>query len=158
MKLQIYTDGSCSGNPGPGGWSCIINLPEESKVISGGDKKTTNNRMELMAVIEALKYIEIENDSWNEEHDMYEIYSDSAYVVNAISKWIENWKNNGWKTKANEDVKNVDLWKEFDRLYNSLAGQGEIISFIKVKGHKGNFFNEMADEEARKQTRKYMEV
>ena len=155
LKLQIYTDGSCSGNPGPGGWACIINLPEESKVISGGSKETTNNRMELSAIIEALKYID--DISWKERHDLYEIFSDSAYVINAIQKgWICNWKNNGWKTKANEDVKNIDLWKEFDKLYCNIKEE-ETISFIKVKGHKGDFFNEMADTEARKQTKIFME-
>lgn len=145
MKLRIYTDGACSGNPGPGGWAMVFNKADSCQTYSGYELETTNNRMELMAVVEALKQIRKEEDELNVQgYDEVELYSDSAYVVNAINgHWIDNWKANGWKTKRGENVKNVDLWKELD------ATLLKSVKFIKVKGHSGNTFNELVDKLAR---------
>ena len=139
MKNQviIYTDGACSGNPGPGGWGAILMYKEAKKEISGGMRKTTNNIMEITAVIEALKCLKVESN--------VKIYSDSAYVVNAfLQGWIYNWMEKGWKTASGEPVKNKELWKE---LY-SLTKKHKV-EFIKVKGHSNNKFNNRCDEMAR---------
>lgn len=122
-KVTIYTDGACSGNPGPGGWGAILMYQGNKKEISGGKSDTTNNVMELTAVIEALKMLKYPCE--------VELYSDSAYVVNAfIQKWIDNWMKNDWKTSNKEPVKNQELWKE---LYN--LTKVHKVKFIKVKGH-----------------------
>lgn len=141
MIIHIFTDGACSGNPGPGGWGVVaLLLPKNKKyLISGFDKNTTNNRMELKAVIEALRFSLEQNSS--ELH----IYSDSAYVVNAINqKWIENWKLNNWKTRTKTDVKNKDLWIELNDLMEKID-----FKIYKVKGHSGDKYNELADELAK---------
>ena len=153
MKLQIYTDGACSGNPGPGGWACIINLDKKIKKISGGKKCTTNNQMELTAVLMSLSWLLKNHDKLESNgYDCYEIYSDSAYVINAINKnWLENWQNNGWKTKEKKDVKNREIWEDVIKVLKRID-----VTFIKVKGHKGVFLNELADKEARKQTDKFL--
>ena len=136
-KVTIYTDGACSGNPGPGGWGTILMYKDIRKEISGGNKNTTNNVMELTAVIEGLKMLKFPCE--------VKIYSDSAYVVNAFTqKWIYGWLKNGWKTSNKEDVKNKELWQElyeFTKIHN--------IKFIKVKGHSDNEFNNRCDELAR---------
>ena len=132
-KVKIYTDGACSGNPGPGGYGAILMYEQVEKEISGFEKETTNNQMELKAVIEALKLIKYECD--------LEIYSDSAYVVNAFDKgWIYNWEKNNWKTADKKDVKNKEMWLE---LYTLLKGHN--YKFIKVKGHSDNEYNNRCD-------------
>ena len=135
-KVDIYTDGACSGNPGPGGWGVLIELNNKNIELSGGDKETTNNRMELMAAIKALE--EIDKD--------YEItlYTDSNYVKDGITRWISNWKKNNWKTASKKDVKNKELWIRLDE-----AIKDKNISWVWVKGHAGNAGNEQADYLAR---------
>ena len=133
-KVTIYTDGACSGNPGPGGWGAVLMCNGNIKEISGYNKNTTNNIMEITAVIEALKLLKYECE--------VEIYSDSAYVVNAFNqKWIENWKKNNWKNSNKEEVKNKELWEELDKLVSKHK-----VKFIKVKGHADNKWNNRCDE------------
>ena len=138
MKYKIYTDGACSGNPGPGGWGAVI-LEEEKnqKNISGNEKDTTNNRMELMAPIMALKKIKINSE--------VVIYTDSTYVKNGITEWIKNWEKNGWKSANKKPVKNKDLWIKLD----NLCKDNKII-WKWVKGHSSNKYNNLADELATK--------
>lgn len=136
-KVIIYTDGACSGNPGPGGWGSILMYKENKKEISGGSENTTNNVMELTAVIEALKLLKFPCE--------VEVYSDSAYVVNAFNqKWIYGWLKNGWKNSSKESVKNKELWQELYELTKIHK-----ITFIKVKGHADNEYNNRCDELAR---------
>lgn len=136
-KVIIYTDGACSGNPGPGGWGSILMYKENKKEISGGLENTTNNVMELTAVIEALKLLKFPCE--------VEVYSDSAYVVNAFNqKWIYGWLKNGWKNSSKEPVKNKELWQELYELTKIHK-----ITFIKVKGHADNEYNNRCDELAR---------
>lgn len=136
-NVVIYTDGACSGNPGPGGWGAILKYNDVEKEISGGSKETTNNIMELTAVIESLKMLKVEC--------IVELYSDSAYVVNAfLQKWIYGWMKNGWKTANKQPVKNKELWQQ---LY-SLTQKHEV-HFHKVKGHSDNEYNNRCDELAR---------
>lgn len=137
-KVIIYTDGACSGNPGPGGWGSILMMGENRKEISGGKKDTTNNVMELTAVIEALKLLK--------RPCKVDLYSDSAYVVNAfLQGWIYNWVKKGWKTSGKEPVKNKEIWQE---LYD--LTKIHKVNFIKVKGHSDNKYNNRCDELARK--------
>ena len=135
-KVDIYTDGACSGNPGPGGWGVLIEIDNKNIELSGGDKNTTNNRMELMAAIKALEEID----------KNYEItlYTDSNYVKDGITNWISNWKKNNWKTASKKDVKNKELWMRLDE-----AIKDKNISWVWVKGHAGNAGNEQADYLAR---------
>jgi ribonuclease HI len=133
--IKIYTDGACSGNPGSGGWAAIIINGNNIEKISGRSENTTNNRMELIAVISALKFTKDQN---------LEIYTDSKYTKDGIEKWIINWKKNGWKTANKQDVKNKDLWMELD-----LLAQQKKIKWNWVKGHSENKYNNMADELAR---------
>lgn len=135
-KVDIYTDGACSGNPGPGGWGVLIEIDNKNIELSGGDKDTTNNRMELMAAIKALEEID----------KNYEItlYTDSNYVKDGITSWISNWKKNNWKTASKKDVKNKELWVRLDE-----AIKDKNISWVWVKGHAGNAGNEQADYLAR---------
>lgn len=148
MNLRIFTDGACSGNPGPGGWAIVANECEECKVITGGEEVTTNNRMELTAAINAVDYALMVSDSFGDRYTSIEIISDSAYVVNAINKaWLFNWQKNNWKTVAKTDVLNKDLWQ---KMYTKYCLCADKVKFVKVKGHSGNSFNEMADKEARK--------
>lgn len=142
-EVTIYTDGACSGNPGPGGWGAILMIGDNKKEISGGSPDTTNNIMELTAVIEALKILK--------RPCKVNLYSDSAYVVNAfIQKWIYGWIKKNWKTSNNEPVKNQELWKE---LY-SLTKIHDV-TFIKVKGHSDNEFNNRCDELAVMESSKF---
>ncbi len=136
-KVIIYTDGACSGNPGPGGWGAILIYKENKKEISGGSKETTNNVMELTAVIEALKLLKYPCE--------VELYSDSAYVVNAFNQgWIYNWIKNNWKTSGKDPVKNKELWQELYELTKIHK-----VKFNKVKGHSDNEYNNRCDELAR---------
>ena len=135
-KVDIYTDGACSGNPGPGGWGVLIQLDDKNIELSGGDNETTNNRMELMAAIKALEKI-------NKDYKI-NLYTDSNYVKDGITSWISNWKKNNWKTANKKEVKNKDLWIRLDA-----AIEGKDISWIWVKGHAGNAGNEQADYLAR---------
>ena len=137
-EVVIYTDGACSGNPGPGGWGAILMYKDNKKEISGGKKDTTNNVMELTAVIEGLKLLKFSCK--------VKLYSDSAYVVNAFNqKWMDGWLKNGWKNASKEPVKNKELWQE---LYD--LTQKHEVQFIKVKGHSDNEYNNRCDELARK--------
>ena len=137
-EVTIYTDGACSGNPGPGGWGAILMYKDNKKEISGGKKDTTNNVMELTAVIEALKLLKYPCK--------VSLYSDSAYVVNAfLQKWIFGWQKNNWKTADKKDVKNKELWQELVKLTHT-----HDVTFIKVKGHADNEYNNRCDELARK--------
>lgn len=136
-NVIIYTDGACSGNPGPGGWGSILMYKENRKEISGGLKNTTNNIMEITAVIEALKLLKFGCE--------VKVYSDSAYVVNAFNNgWIYNWRKNNWKTADKKPVKNKELWEELYALTKKHS-----VEFIKVKGHSDNEFNNRCDELAR---------
>lgn len=154
MKVRIYTDGSCSDNPGAGGWAVVFNTEYECITISGNNKTTTNNRMELKAVIEAFRRI-LEDERFQKENTEYELYSDSAYVVNSVNNgWIDKWQKNNWKTTKNEDVKNRDLWQELADLKNDLMVHGFYIRIIKIKGHTGNTFNELVDKIAKKESLK----
>ena len=137
-KVIIYTDGACSGNPGPGGWAAILMYKDKQKEISGGMKNTTNNVMELTAEIEGLKMLKYACE--------VDLYSDSAYVVNAfLQGWIYNWVKKGWKTSGKEPVKNKEIWQE---LYD--LTKIHKVNFIKVKGHSDNKYNNRCDELARK--------
>lgn len=141
-KVIIYTDGACSGNPGPGGWGAILMCDGAKKEISGGNKDTTNNIMEITAVIEGLKLLKYPCE--------VEVYSDSAYVVNAFNQnWISGWKKNGWKNSSKEEVKNRELWEELDALTSF-----HDVTFIKVKGHSDNELNNRCDEMARNEIKK----
>ena len=133
MKYVIYTDGACSGNPGPGGWGAVILNEEENDInISGKEQSTTNNRMELMAPIMALKKIK--------KNSKIIIYTDSIYLKNGITTWIKNWEKNGWKNANKKPVKNKDLWLTLNEL-----SKEHVIDWKWVKAHTGNKYNEIAD-------------
>lgn len=155
MKVRIFTDGACSENPGPGGWAAVFNTADECKTISGNEKVTTNNRMELKAVIEAFKNV-LSNK--HQRNDKYELFSDSAYVVNSINNnWIDKWQSNSWKTTKGDDVKNRDFWEEFSVLRDKAHFLGINIKIIKIKGHAGNTFNELVDKLAKEESMKAKE-
>ena len=135
--IKIYTDGSCLENPGDGGWAAIIIFDKQKKIISGNQKNTTNNRMELLAPIEALKTLKINSE--------IEIITDSKYVKLGITEWINNWKKNGWKTANKKEVKNVELWKELDSLVENFN-----IKWSWVKGHSTDQLNNEVDLIAKK--------
>ena len=138
----IYTDGACTGNPGAGGYCAILSYKGAEKVVSGCEAQTTNNRMELLAVIQGLKALK--------EKCEVQLYSDSQYVVDAFNNgWIENWQNNGWRTSGKSEVKNVDLWVELLALTKKHQ-----VSFIKVKGHSDNEYNNRCDKIAREEYKK----
>lgn len=143
MKVvDIYTDGACSGNPGAGGWCAILIYKGTELVLSGGEEETTNNRMELMGVIKALKRLKEPCD--------VKIYSDSAYYVNAVTQgWLDYWSTHGWVTKGKEAVKNVDLWQEI-----IAESSRHRISVTKVKGHSDNEYNNRCDQVARSEIKK----
>lgn len=152
-KIKVYTDGACSNNPGPGGWGVVFTGQEKLKVLSGFNVSTTNNKMELKAVVEAMKYIADNVDSFNSTS--FEILSDSAYVVNAInSHWITKWMSNGWKTSKGGFVKNKYLWETYFDLYHKLKGMGVCFNVIKVKGHSGDTYNEYIDGIAKREASK----
>lgn len=130
--VELYTDGACKGNPGPGGWGVLLRFQGKEKELFGGEAQTTNNRMELMAVIAGLTALK--------RACRVVVYTDSQYVKKGISEWIHNWKRRGWMTAAKEPVKNADLWQALD------AGcQGHEIEWRWVRGHSGHEFNERAD-------------
>ena len=145
-SIEIYTDGACSGNPGAGGWGAVLLCGNEKKEISGFDLETTNNKMELTAVIKALSLLKYKCN--------VELYSDSAYVVNAIKLgWLENWKNNNWKGSDKKSVKNIELWQELDNLLNI-----HNVNFNKVKGHSDNELNNRCDELATGEIAKHLNI
>ena len=131
-RVRIYTDGACKGNPGPGGWGALLQLDGREKEIFGGEPATTNNRMELTAVIRALEALKRRCE--------VDVYTDSQYVQKGISEWVAAWKRRGWKTTDKKPVKNVDLWLDLDRLV-----AGHDIRWHWVKGHAGHLENERAD-------------
>jgi len=137
IRVVIYTDGACSGNPGPGGWGAILQFGDREKEMSGGEKETTNNRMELMAAISALEAL-------NRPCSVF-LYTDSSYVKDGITKWIHGWQKNGWKTASRKPVKNTEHWQ---RLLTALKSHD--VSWHWVKGHAGHPENERADELARR--------
>lgn len=130
--VTIYTDGACKGNPGPGGWGVYLIYQDKEKSMFGGEVETTNNRMELMAVIQALEALKRPCE--------VKLHTDSKYVLQGITEWIANWKKRGWKTAANKPVKNEDLWRRLDA-----AIQRHSIDWVWVKGHAGEPGNERAD-------------
>jgi ribonuclease HI len=134
--IKIYTDGSCLGNPGFGGWAAIIFLNDKKIKIKGKKKNTTNNQMELMAPIKALKKIPV--------GEKVQIYTDSKYVKMGMTEWVETWKKNNWKTSSKKKVKNKDLWKKLDHLSEKYQ-----IKWLWVKGHSGDITNEEVDQLAR---------
>lgn len=145
QEVIIYTDGACSGNPGPGGWAAILIYQDNKKEISGAKQDTTNNVMEITAVIEALKLLKVPCQ--------VKVYSDSAYVVNCFKqKWIYGWMKNGWKNAAKEPVKNKELWEELYALTKIHK-----VEFLKVKGHSDNELNNRCDELARNAITKMLE-
>ena len=135
-KIEIFTDGACSGNPGPGGWGAVLRWNGVEKELSGGERKTTNNRMEMMAAIRSLESLK--------RAAPVDLYTDSTYLRDGITKWLPGWKANGWKTAAKKPVKNQDLWQRLEA-----AIQGHAIKWHWVKGHSGHPENERADELAR---------
>lgn len=144
MIVKVYVDGACSGNPGPGGWAVIMCCKEHVAKYSGHEDNTTNNRMELMAVVKAIEVLIDEHY----ENDQIEIYSDSAYVINAIEKgWLANWMYADWQRTVGGDVKNTDLWKQLLGLMTKTTEKS--IKFVKIKGHSGNTFNEAVDKLAK---------
>lgn len=141
-RVDIYSDGSCLGNPGPGGWCAILLYQGHEKVLSGFEKETTNNRMEIMGAIKGIEALK--------ESCFVNLYTDSAYVVNAYQEgWLLEWKKNGWKTKARTEVKNKDLWEVF-----LSVAKPHILVVHKVKGHADNPYNIRCDEIARKEASK----
>jgi len=141
-KVIIYTDGACSGNPGIGGWGAILRYGNIENEISGFEKETTNNKMELTAAVEALKRLKLPCE--------VELYSDSAYLINGFNQyWLKNWKAKGWKTASGDNVKNEELWRELDRL-----SAIHKITWIKVKGHADNEYNNKCDKLATDEVKK----
>ena len=131
-RVELYTDGACRGNPGPGGWGTVLRFDGNEKELFGGEKKTTNNRIELMAVIRGLQALK--------RRCAVDVTTDSQYVKNGITQWIHNWKRNGWRTAAKKPVKNDDLWRQLDE-----AVARHDVSWHWVKGHSGHPENERAD-------------
>lgn len=154
--VKVYTDGACSDNPGPGGWASVFMLNEDYQVLNGREYETTNNRMELLAVIETLKEILVLNAI--KVGAKFIIHSDSAYVVNSINnRWVDKWQMNGWKTTQGDDIKNRDLWEEFVEQRRLVRQRKIEFEMVKVKGHAGNVFNEMADKYAKMQSQQAKE-
>ncbi len=138
QEITIYTDGACSGNPGPGGWGAVLLSGDHSKEIKGGEKATTNQRMEMQAVIEALSALKVTDREVT-------VYSDSAYVVNAFQQnWLGKWQRNGWLNSKKEPVANKDLWQQLQHLTRKNK-----VKMLKVKGHSGDKYNERCDQLAR---------
>lgn len=136
-QVTIYTDGACSGNPGPGGWGCVLMYGQHKKEMSGGEPQTTNNRMEIQAALSALSVLK--------ESCIVDIYTDSAYLCNAVEKkWLVNWQKNGWKTASKSPVENQDLWQALIALMKQHK-----VTFHKVKGHADNEYNNRCDALAR---------
>jgi len=144
-QVTIYTDGACSGNPGPGGWGAILMSGQHRKEICGGEAETTNNRMELTAAIAALEALK--------KPSRVDVHSDSEYLRNGISTWIDGWKRNGWRTSAKQPVKNLELWQKLDA-----ARQRHEVHWHWVRGHAGHTENERADELAREGMRPFLQA
>jgi ribonuclease HI len=144
-RVTIYTDGACSGNPGPGGWGAILSWNDQQKELKGGEAYTTNNRMELMAAISALDALK--------RSCAVDLHTDSEYLRNGITKWINSWKHNGWRTADRKPVKNVDLWQRLDA-----AIARHQVRWHWVRGHAGHDMNERADELAREAIREIREI
>ena len=142
-KIEIYTDGACKGNPGPGGWGAVLRCGDHEKQIYGGEANTTNNRMELIAAIEALCLLK--------QRSHVILTTDSKYVMQGVTQWIFNWKKNNWKTAAKKPVKNQDLWQRLDDLMNEHQ-----VEWQWVKGHAGHPENELADALANKGVEAYL--
>lgn len=154
-KIRIFTDGACSVQEKIGGYAFVICKSDCQEVISGSELNTTNNRMELIAVIKSLIHVLKTNNEWI---DCIQIMSDSAYVINAINMgWLENWKRNYFYTSDNKQIKNVDLWKELNKLIKIIKSYDIKLEFIKVKGHDGNEFNELCDKAAKNEIKKLKE-
>ena len=141
-KIEIYTDGACSGNPGPGGWCTILKYKDKEKILKGGKKDTTNNEMELKAVLEGLKALK--------EPCEVNLYADSKYVVDGIKNWIKNWAKNNWKTSSKKEIANKQLWQE---IYEFM--QKHKVNPIWIKGHSGHKENEMCDKIAKKEIKRF---
>jgi ribonuclease HI len=144
-QVTVYTDGACSGNPGPGGWGAVLISGPHRKEICGGEPQTTNNRMEIAAAIAALDALK--------RPSRVDLHSDSEYLRNGISMWIEGWKRNGWRTAAKQPVKNVELWQRLDA-----ARQRHEVNWHWVRGHAGHIENERADELAREGMRPFLQA
>ena len=136
-RIEIFTDGACRGNPGPGGWGVVLRSGRHEKHLYGGERQTTNNRMELMAAIQGLEALK--------KRCHVVLTTDSVYVQKGISEWLHNWKRRGWKTAGKKPVKNIDLWQRLDE-----AAQGHEVEWHWVKGHSGHPENELADQLANK--------
>ncbi len=141
-QIFLFTDGCCLGNPGPGGWACLIKLNGKEILLKGGEPQTTNNRMELIAVIKGLEAIC--------ESSKVVIYTDSEYVLKGASEWLANWKKKGFKTSSGKAVKNRDLWEKLDSLLNKHS-----VKWIKVRAHSGHKENELVDKVAKKEAQKW---
>lgn len=133
--VELYTDGACSGNPGPGGWAFVLKHPATKKELvgSGAEAETTNNRMELMAAIRGLEALKVSS--------LVDLYSDSQYVLNGLKEWMKSWKKRGWKTASKQPVKNIDLWQELDRLQSTHE-----LRFHWIRGHNEHPENERCDQ------------
>lgn len=134
--VELYTDGACSGNPGPGGWGAILRYGKKERELSGGERQTTNNRMEMMAIIKGLEALKRRCE--------VDVYTDSRYVMDGMTSWIHGWKKRGWKTSGGDPVKNQELWQRLDKISNT-----HTVRWHWVKGHAGHAENERADELAR---------
>ena len=146
MEIKIYTDGACVGNPGPGGWAAIVLLENEKKELFGGERLTTNNRMELMAAIKSLEYCTKQKEKQPSLKHI-KIFTDSTYVKEGITVWINAWEKNNWKTADKKNVKNIDLWKKLKELVKSNQ-----VEWNWVKGHSEDPMNDLADKLAKRAT------
>jgi|TARA_Y100000310_G_scaffold229448_1_gene231889 ribonuclease HI len=146
MEIKIYTDGACVGNPGPGGWAAIVLLENEKKELFGGERLTTNNRMELIAAIKGLEFC-VKEDEKQPSLKHVKIFTDSTYVKDGITVWINTWEKNNWKTSDKKNVKNIDLWKRLKELVKSNR-----VEWNWVKGHSEDPMNDLADKLAKKAT------
>jgi ribonuclease HI len=146
MEVDIYTDGACVGNPGPGGWAAMIISKNKKKQLCGGEKLTTNNRMELTAAIKALEYCSRQDEKLPTLRQ-FKVYTDSIYLKEGITVWINTWEKNNWKTADKKNVKNVDLWKKLKKL-----AKNNSIKWLWVKGHSGNPMNDLVDKLAKEST------
>ncbi|MEW6530141.1 MAG: ribonuclease HI [Thermodesulfobacteriota bacterium] len=141
--VEIYTDGACAGNPGPGGWAALLRYKGVEKLLSGGMRETTNNRMEMLAVIKALEALKRPSE--------VVVTTDSQYLMRGITQWIKNWKRRGWKTAENKPVKNKELWTRLDELTSQ-----HMVTWQWVKGHNNHSENERVDQAARRALKKYL--
>tara|TARA_Y100000590_G_C15608650_1_gene972951 strand:- start:654 stop:1100 length:447 start_codon:yes stop_codon:yes gene_type:complete len=146
MEVKIYTDGACTGNPGPGGWAAVILMENQKKELFGGEKLATNNRMELTAAIKGLEFLQSQEKKQLSLTEI-KIYTDSIYLKDGITIWLDNWEKNNWKTSDKKNVKNIDLWKKLKDLTKTKQ-----IEWFWIKGHSGDPMNELADRLAKEAT------